>query len=94
MIVHATLTALTWNGHTPGEVSRYGLKGKASVSGGHNGVASRNRDDGRVLTDRDSGRVQRTGDGKVNFSDAWDLTTKNMMLMLGSLLDSSAPDEV
>jgi hypothetical protein len=87
------LLALTWNGHQPGEVSRYGLKGKASNGGGHNTVANRERgDDGRVLTDREQGRVRREK-GKVNFSDEWDLTTKNMMLMLGSLLGGGVEDE-
>jgi len=79
------LTALTWNGHQPGEVSRYGLKGKASISGNHQGVASRNGANGHLLTDRESGRLRKEK-GNVNFSEEWDLTTKNMMLMLGSLL--------
>jgi len=56
------------------------------------GVANRNRDDGRVLTDQE-GRVKRDDGDVVNFSDQWDLTTKNMMLMLGSLQDSSVIDE-
>lgn len=80
------LVALTWNGHDVGEVSRYGLKGKASTN--IDGVGSRNKDDGRVLTDKDEHRIRRE-EGASNFSDQWDLTTKNMMLMLGSLLDSS-----
>jgi hypothetical protein len=87
------LIALTWDGHQPGEVSRYGLKGKATVSGGHNAVASKNQDDGRILTDQESGRVKRDK-GKVNFSDDWDLTTKNMMLMLGSLLGGGVDEAI
>lgn len=92
------MTALTWDGHQPGEVSRYGLRGKASVGGGHYGVASRNNSDGgNLLTDKESGRVQRVqcvGQAGVSFSDQWDITTKNMMLMLGSLLDGGVEDGV
>ena len=83
------LLALTWNGHQPGEASRYSLKGKATTT---NGIASRNNDTGRTLTDKES-KIKRTNKDGENFSDDWNLTTKNMMLMLGSLLGTSEENE-
>ena len=85
------LIALTWTGHQPGEVSRYGLKGKASVSRSHTAVASNYKDDGRILTDQESNRVRRE-QNDMNFSDQWNLATKNMMLMLGSMLTGGTED--
>ncbi len=82
------LIALTCDGNLYNETSRYGIKGKASVSAS-TGTATRlpvSNADNKVLTD-DSKMIKRF-ESNVNFQDEWDLESRNIIMMLGRILTS------
>ena len=83
------LTALTWNGHKITESARYGITGRVATSS-ITGTAQRNvkRGGDGMLTDESTQGTRRDDStaAAVNLSDNFDITTRNMLQMLGGIL--------
>lgn len=86
------LTALSWNGHKVSESARYGIMGRVATSS-VTGTAQRNvkRGGDGVLTDAATQATRRT-ESHVNLSDNFDVTTRNMLQMLGGILGTPDVD--
>jgi hypothetical protein len=85
------LCALTWTGHLFSETGRYGIKGKALTSSITGTASSSDQDNVSrvtgVLSDADNNNnVIRAEQQKLDYTKEWDLTTNNMISMLGSIL--------
>jgi hypothetical protein len=91
------LCALTWLGHSFSETARYGLKGKALTSSVTGTASSSIQDNKSRITGVLSDAANATNNivqqvNELDYSKEWDLTTINMISMLGSILCSDSPE--
>ena len=78
--------AMHWDihSHTMNELSRYGIKGKASISN-RSAIGSTSSDGSNTLSEANNS-LQIKGTTDLNFIQQWDTNTQNMILMLGQIL--------